>query len=246
MRGRCWDSMLRVIHSFAILNRSARSTFMFFPRLTYQSAGSRSLRRAEVATLRYQNNICRFASSILLALGTLAPNPVASAPRSHIRFAPCPTPGGFEPPPCAHQTKGKQVTMDCAAPADYWFSSKTGLGCAGKVANIKLSMARIPSNSGYKNQYILTYNLYSGNGFQKDSSGFHIDAILANGNYIRDILGGRIEFDLSRCYYGKGQDFRIPSSGFPGVTNFDSTAANVFSLLIRVDPAIATGKNSHC
>jgi hypothetical protein len=107
-------------------------------------------------------------------------------------------------------------------------------------------MARIPWESGYRNQYKLTYNLYTGNGFQKDQSGFHIDAILRNGNRIPDILGGRIEFDLSRCYYGAGQDFLIPSSGFPGVTNFDFTRYNVFSLLIRVDPAYATGRASHC
>ena len=197
-----------------------------------------------IITVNYPNKIFRFAFSILLGLVTLSPAAIAA----DLLFAPCPTTVVTEPPPCIHQNVGDEVDMNCAAPADYWFSSSVGFGCAGKVSNIKLSMANIPWGPKPKrrNQYIVTYNLYTGNGFQKDNSGFHIDAILANGNVVRDILGGRIEFDLSRCYYGAGQNFRVPSSGFPGITNFDFTANNVSSLLIRVDPATATGRGSHC
>ncbi|MGA8759742.1 MAG: hypothetical protein WB611_26185 [Stellaceae bacterium] len=192
--------------------------------------------------------ICRIELSILLGLGTLAPNPVASAPRSDTVFAPCPATVVTEPPPCVHHTIGTTTSMDCTAPGTYWFSSAAGLGCAGNVSNVTFGMARILFKSKYRNQYILTYNLYTGNGFWKDQSGFHIDAILADGKgtVIRDVLGGRIDFDLSTCYYGKGQNFRVPSSGFPGITNLDFTAVNVLSLLIRVDSAIATGKHEHC
>lgn len=114
------------------------------------------------------------------------------------------------------------------------------------VARNALSMARIFIDSKSRNQYIITYNLYTGNGFWKDQSGFHIDAILDNGNVIPDILGGRIDFDLTQCYYGKGKNVRIPETGNPRITSFDFTAVNVSSLRIRVDPAFAAGWGSHC
>ncbi len=96
-----------------------------------------------------------------------------------------------------------------------------------------------------RTQYVLTYNLYTGNGLQNDDGGFHIDALMSNGFVYRDVLTP--QFDLQRCYYGKGASFRVPPAGyFFAVTPFDFTAFSVKSILIRVDPAVNVGRNAHC
>ena len=180
--------------------------------------------------------------ALLSLLGV--PNPVASATRSHVLFNPCPSTVVSDPPPCVRsQTINHVTSLDCAAPGTYWFNAQPGFGCAGRVASIKLEMANIPRGSGYQNQYKLAYNLFTGNGFQHNTGGFHIDAILADGRVIRDILGGRIELDFSRCYYGAGQDFHDP---IPVVMKFDIMANNVVSLIIRVDRVTDAGRHSHC
>jgi hypothetical protein len=189
----------------------------------------------------------RLVCFIPAAAGALPPSLAVSADPPHVLFAPCPNVVVTEPPPCVHRDGVNIKLITCTAPGPYWFSSATGLGCAGRVANIKIEMARLQRQDGtMRTQYVLTYNLYTGNGFQKDHSGFHIDMKQQNGDVLKDVLGGRIEFDLGRCYYGSGQDFRIPPFGLPKVTPFDFTDKDVSSLVIRVDPATDTGKHFHC
>lgn len=183
---------------------------------------------------------------MLLGLGTLSTN-AASARPAHPRYAPCPTSVVVPPPPCDVHLQGVDIVMNCSAPGVYWFSaSLAGFGCAGALSNINLAMANYPVNTGRRTTYVLTYNLYTGNGFQKDQGGFHIDLVLKDGSVIKDIIAGRFDFNLSQCWYNGGQDFRVPSTGFPGITNFDFTKYNVANLAIRVDAATGAGNSFHC
>jgi hypothetical protein len=169
----------------------------------------------------------------------------------HPTPVPCPAIATTEPPPCTHVDR-PFPRISCVAPGKYYFKSAAGLGCAGIVSQIKLDMIQAPDKYGnLQNRYVLTYNLYTGNGFQKDGGEFHIDALLQSGGIVRDILTlpstGGIGLDLSRCWYGAGQQFRVPPPNyFFALTNFDFVANNVFSILVRVDDARYAGWSFHC
>jgi hypothetical protein len=194
-------------------------------------------------TVGYQ--LCRSASLIYLGLATLSTNGASARP-AHPRYAPCPTAVVVPPPPCNIHLQGATIVMNCTASGVYWFSAAlAGFGCAGALSNINLGMANFPVDSGRRTTYLLTYNLYTGNGFQQDLGGFHIDLVLKDGRVIPDILAGRFDFDFSRCWYNSGQDFRVPP-GFPATTKFDFTKYNVANLAIRVDPATRVGNSFHC
>jgi hypothetical protein len=190
-------------------------------------------------TMKYRVNILRIVLSTVVGPGAITPSSAALAHEL------CPVTTAIVPRECNHKTIRDGFSMDCAAPGSYWFNSAAGLGCARKVSNINLSMARVLRDSVWHNQYILTYNLYTGNGFHDDTGGFHIDAYLKNGNIVRDILGKRIDFDFTSCYYKGGKTFRVPPPGKnPGQTSFNFVATR--RLTIRVDKALATGKHSQC
>ena len=186
----------------------------------------------------------------IVAAGVAMPPTLAvAAKHPHVRFAPCPAVVPPEPPPCTYKTGVNVKLITCAAPGGYWFSSATGLGCAGKVSDIKIELARVQLQDGrMRTQYTLTYKLYTGNGFQKDQSGLHIDMMVRDGGILPDVLGNRIEFDLRRCYYGPGQNFRIPrpGDGIIAVTSFDFTEHDIVSSRIRVDSAKGTARHYHC
>lgn len=155
----------------------------------------------------------------------------------------CPNEVTYEPPPCEHKTGTGLYLLDCTAPARYWFRAKNGMGCAGKVSGIKLGLARINDDKP-RTQFKLYYNLYNGNGFQKDNGRFHIDAMLSHGRIYRDIMV--VDLDLQRCYYGNGIDVMVPASGQPGRLEFDFTKYAIENLLIRVEPATNVGRDFHC
>jgi hypothetical protein len=202
------------------------------------------MRGGGVTTMNWRNMKFRFASLILLGIATLS----LDAAAAHDPPKPCPKPTtpAVEPSPCAVQRQPNYVNMTCDAPGPYWFYTDKGLGCAGGVSNIKLEIGNIQLGSGRQNQYILTYRLYTGNGFHSFDDGVHIDALLKNGTMMRDILAPRFKFNTDYCYYAPGQDFRISNGGFPIVTNFDITAHPIQNIHIRVDSASGAGWNVQC
>ena len=168
----------------------------------------------------------------------------------------CPAIATTEPPPCVYSSN--KLNVQCSAPATYFFGTKLGFGCGGAVSNVNVEMSRVVRDGTPLTQYILTYTLYNGDGFQKDTDGFHIDAILSNGGFYRDNLTvgldnststGGIQFNLGNCYYGAGQPFRVPpfnSGSYTSVTQFYFTEYHIENLIIRVDPAVYVSKHDHC
>jgi hypothetical protein len=149
--------------------------------------------------------------------------------------------------------------MDCTAPGQYYFEAANGLGCAGFVSGISLTMLRITVINQPRTNYRVYFGLYTGIGYQKDTDGFHINGLLANGGKANDFVNGDsrvstggIQLNLGRCYYGPPTQFTYPyptaTGSFPGISKFDFTDPNnkLSGIEIVVDPAIYAGRNAHC
>jgi hypothetical protein len=202
----------------------------------------------------------RLASYILLTVASGVPptTPAASAdlPSGDL-FPPCPGGVGIEPPPCncKRRTSGVCVEMSCTYPGPLWFETGNpggGFGCGGKLEGVDLEMARTKNLSGVpETHYILTYNLYTGNGFHDVpfGAGFYIDAVPDNAPRIYNIIGSRTDFDMSQCWYHPGRKFRVPDGNphapFYGIMPFDFTSYSVRWIGIRVDPPWG-GRDRHC
>lgn len=171
----------------------------------------------------------------------------------------CPPPPTNPVPTCSYYTNAnKEPEMDCTAPGQYYFEAWNGLGCAGFIEDIRLNMVRAldPNHPGqYRTQYWVYFGLYTGIGYQKDTDGFHINGLLANGGRANDFVNGDsrksvggIQLNLGRCYYGPPTQFKYPYQEFPSVSQFDFTDPNnkLIGIDIVVDPAINAGRGFHC
>ncbi len=170
-------------------------------------------------------------------------------------YPPCKPLANIEPPPCTYITK---TQVHCSAPGTYNINPKfAGFGCAGIASDFSVDLARYVWDGIPHTRYVVKYHLYTGNGYWKDTDGFHIDALLSNGQVYKDILTvglnnsistGGIQFDFGACHYGGGANIQVPPIGGPFfyTTSFDFTNYQIENIFVRVDPAINIGNFRHC